>query len=121
MRRIALAVCPRGERPWLEALLGELGAVEGAGPRLSWLLGAAWLLVAANASRGLALFEPRLRFALPITLAATLLSAWISRNAAEQLGADDDVFVGLTLFFGVTAAGLGALLVVAARGPRFHP
>jgi hypothetical protein len=51
LRRAALAACPRADRPWLEALLGELAAIEGVGSRLLWLAGAGQLLLPANQGR----------------------------------------------------------------------
>jgi hypothetical protein len=105
LRRIALAASPPADRPWVEALFSELDVIEGAQPRLTWLVGAVQLVATRNAVRGARLLADRLHLAIAFAFCAAILSAVISRLGYESLG-DDDFYLALASVFTLAGGGL---------------
>ncbi len=117
VRGAAIAVCPRADRPWIEAMFAEASAIPERS-RLAWLSGATSIVWAA--------FHARLGASLPAgrrwgAFGAAHVGAGFLGLGLTDIEAfifDDDWFLA---FGGITvtalAATLGAALVSAFRGP----
>ena len=105
-RRIAMAACPRRDRPWLEALFAEAAAIDSARARVAWLSGATRLV--AHSSFHRAAVTGRTALGLALVLAVAALSVALAYLEFEALHADDDVFV--------VSAALASVAFIALAG-----
>jgi hypothetical protein len=106
---MAMAACPRGERPWIDAMFAELGAIDGPGRRFGWMMGAASVVFAVIHARATTALSGRLRSLMVLALCAAALSGVGSLVGWEGLGIDDDAFLALACLCSVLLLALGAL------------
>jgi hypothetical protein len=81
--RVSRAVCPAPDRPWLDALLGEIEAIDSPHARLAWLLGAAHVVL----DRYVAAF---LRPVNLLLLFSAVVFGWMAIIEYEGLPPEDD-------------------------------
>ena len=122
IHRGAAAICPPGQRQWVDAMFAELGAIDGPGRRMSWMLGATAIVFAAIEARALIMLSLRMRVGIVVALGAALVSGILSYADHQAVLLDDDLMAALCV---VAAAALIGLAVIAARkifrGPECAP
>ena len=112
IHRAAAAICPAGQRHWVHAMFAELAAIDGPGHRMSWMLGAASVVLAATQARALTVLSIRMRIALVVALGAALASGILAYVDVQAALLDDDLLAALSA---AAAASLFALAAVATR------
>lgn len=122
IHRVAAAICPAAQRQWVHAMFAELAAIDGTGRRMSWVLGAASIVLAAIEARARTMPSLRMRVAVIVALSAALGSGILSYVDSDAIRVDDDLLAALSV---AAAASLVALAAVAARtifrGPEPAP
>ena len=118
LHRIARAFCPPSERPWVDAMLAELGAIEEPGQRRRWMIGVASVVAASIQTNRAAVLSPPKRWALLLALCAAALSGGSALVGYEGLGIDDDGYLVLAVFSSVAFIGLGALAILRIFASR---
>ena len=103
-------------------MFAELAAIDGTGRRMSWVLGAASIVLAAIEARAMTMPSLRMRVGVIVALSAALGSGILSYVDSDAIRVDDDLLAVLSV---VAAASLVALAAVAARtifrGPEPAP
>ena len=112
IHRGAAAICPSGQRRWVDAMFAELASIDGPGRRMSWMLGATAIVLAAIEARALIMLSLRMRVAIVVALGAALVTGILSHADHQAALLDDDLLAALC---GVAAAVLVGLAAIAAR------
>lgn len=112
IQRAAAAICPVGQRRWVHAMFAELSAIDGPGSRMSWMLGAGGIVLAAIEARALTMLSLRMRVAIVVALGAALVCGVLSYVDIQAALLDDDLLAALSA---AAAAALVGLAVVAAQ------
>jgi hypothetical protein len=119
--RLVTRICPANDRPWFEAMCGELQAIEGVGPRATWVLGGACFLTRRHLSRITARLSDPVAGALVILGLFALVFGIAAQAEFEGLGIEDDIYPGLSAvcLVGVLLAAARLLSRKGATPPRF--
>lgn len=113
--RIARGACPRADRPWLDALIAELSAIETNRARVAWLLGASTFVIRRHAYR----MGAGLRIAAGASLVASGLFATLWLTGYEGVLPEDDWYPMLAALCAGALIGVSILnLNRDARGAR---
>lgn len=110
--RAARALCPRGDRVWIDALFAELPRIHGRRARASWMLGALPVVASTSMAAAAISVPGKLRWALLACFAVLLLSGGNAYYGYELAGIDDDAFLATAL---AAAAASIALTALSAR------
>lgn len=109
LHNVARALCPKLDRPWLDALLAESSAIHSQWARWWWLTGAVQLLLSCMKWRLFAATRGAWGILLAVSLASFVVCVIVAWFGVEINAMDDDVFLalsGLLFLFLLGGAGI---------------
>ena len=103
--RLSRGACPAADRPWLDALFAELGAIQSSRARCVWLLGATGLLLDRYTRLLTAAASP----ASLLLAASALVFGWMALTEYEGLLPEDDWYGILAALFIISLISISVL------------